>query len=340
MRVMELSGDWGLDHVKLGQRAEPVPGPGQILLKMEAASLNYRDLVVVRRGYGRFSGTLPFILLSDGAGRVIATGPGVSRVAPGDLVCPIVAPGWISGPLTAEQRDSRLGATRDGVMSELMLVEAEDVVKAPEHFSARQAATLPCAALTAWNAVTAAGVGPGDLVVTQGTGGVSLFALQFAAALGARVFITSASDEKLARAMAMGAAGGINYRRTPDWARELLRATGGRNADLVIDVAGANSLGQSLRAVRVSGTIALIGVLSGATAELELGRVVTQAIRLQGVTLGSRNDFEQMVAAIERHKLVPAIDARRFAFTEVAAAIAAIAEGRHFGKICIDFQAG
>lgn len=340
MKVMELRGDWDLDHVSLGQRADPVPGPGQVLLKMEAASLNYRDRVIVRRGYGRFSGTLPLILLSDGAGRVIATGPGVTRVVDGDLVCPVVAPGWISGPLRAEHREAMLGGARDGVMSEFLLVAAENVVKAPAHFSALQAATLPCAALTAWNAIVGAGVKAGDLVVTQGTGGVSLFALQFAAALGASVFITSSSDEKLARALAMGAQGGINYRRTPDWARELQRASGGRNADLVIELGGAQSLGQSLRAVRVSGTVALIGVLSGAGAELELGRVVTQGIRLQGVTLGSRDAFEEMVAAIERYKLVPAIDARRFAFTEVADAIAAIGEGRHLGKLCVDFGAG
>lgn len=337
MRVMELSGDWSLDHIALGERPDPAPGPGEVLLRMEAASVNYRDLVVARRGYGRLSGALPLIVLSDGAGRVIETGPGVTRVKLGDLVCPVVAQSWLTGPFKEEHRQATLGGPLDGVMRELMVVSEDAVVRAPAHFSALQAATLPCAAVTAWSAVAGAAIAPGAVVVTQGTGGVSLFALQFARACGAVTIVTSSSDEKLARAKALGADFGINYRTMPEWHREVRRLTEGRGADLLIELGGAASLDESLRAVRPNGTVALIGVLSGAAAALNLGRVVTQNMRLQGVTVGSRDAFEDMVRAIAWHRLEPAIDERGYAFAEAGAAIAAIAQGRHFGKICIAF---
>jgi NADPH:quinone reductase-like Zn-dependent oxidoreductase len=336
MRVMELSGGWALANIRLGARPDPRPGPGEVVIRMAAASVNYRDRVVLERGYGRLSGELPLIILSDGAGTVLEVGAGVRRVAPGDLVCPIIMPGWISGPLKQEHREQLLGGPRDGVMSELMLCRAEDVVKAPSFYTAEQAATLPCAALTAWTALIGAGVTAGDVVATQGTGGVSLFALQFAKAMGARTFITSGSPEKLARATALGADVAVNYRAQPEWAREL-RNQIPAGADLVIEVGGSETLAQSLRAVRVGGTVALIGVLSGAAASLDLGRVVTQSVRLQGVTLGSRDGFEAMVRAIEAHRLLPAVDERRYAFEEAAQAVAAIGLGRHFGKICINF---
>ena len=336
MRVMELSGGWGLEHIRLGTRPDPRPGPGEVVVRMEAASVNYRDRVVLERGYGRLSGELPLIILSDGAGRIVEVGAGVRRVAVGDLVCPIIMPGWISGPLKQEHREQLLGGPRDGVMTELMLARAADVVKAPVFYTAEQAATLPCAALTAWTALTSAGVTAGDVVATQGTGGVSLFALQFAKAMGARTVITSGSPEKLARAKALGADFAIDYRATPEWARELRREID-TGADLVIEVGGSETLAQSLRAVRVGGTVALIGVLTGAAAALDLGRVVTQSVRLQGVTLGSRDGFEAMVRAIEAHRLLPAIDERRYAFEEAAQAVAAIGAGRHFGKICVAF---
>ena len=337
MKVIELSGGWGLEHVVPGVRDVPVPGPGAVLLEMRAATVNYRDFVFVRGGYGSAGGTLPRVLLSDGAGIVVATGPDVSRVAVGDMVCPITAPGWLSGPIRREYRDTMLGIARDGVMAERIALPAEAVVLAPRHYSAIEAAALPCAAVTAWNAIVSGQVKPGDLVVTEGTGGVALFALQFARAFGATVVVISSSDDKLRRAMAMGAQLGINYRHVPEWAGELRRLTGGRGADLVIEVGGAQSLPQAVRAVRTGGTIALIGVLSGANAQLELGRVVTQGLRLQAVTIGSREDFEAMIRFIEQHELKPAIDERRYAFDETRAAIATIAEGRHFGKIAIAF---
>ncbi len=337
MKVMEMRDDWGLEHIVPGSRPERAPGPGEVLIKMAAASVNYRDFVMTRRGYGRHSGTLPIILLSDGAGTVAEIGPGVTRVKPGDLVCPAFAQNWFGGPLREDHRGHMLGGPLDGVMREYMVVSQEAVVKAPAHFNAVQAATLPCAALTAWSAVIGSGIKAGDVVVTQGTGGVSLFAMMFAKLLGAVAVITSSSDEKLARAKAMGADAGINYRSEPEWHRKVRGISGERGADLVVELGGAQSLDQSLRAVRISGTIALIGVLSGATAELNLGRVVTQNVRLQGVTLGNRSMFEDMVRAIEFHGLVPPVDDKLYGFEEVGSAIRDIAAGRHFGKICIAF---
>jgi NADPH:quinone reductase-like Zn-dependent oxidoreductase len=268
---------------------------------------------------------------------VIECGPGVTRVKAGDLVCPLFAQTWFGGPLREAHRAQLLAGPLDGVMREYMCLSQEAVVKAPAHFSAAEAATLPCAAITAWNAVIEGGSKPGDLVVTQGTGGVSLFALQFAKLAGAAVAITSSSADKLARAKTLGADILVNYREHPEWSREVRKHAGGRGADLVIELGGETSLDQSLRAVRVSGTVALIGILSGAVAPLNLGRVVTQQVRLQGVTIGNREMFEAMVRAIEQHRLKPVIDARRFAFDETREAIAAVAEGRHFGKIVVEF---
>jgi NADPH:quinone reductase-like Zn-dependent oxidoreductase len=337
MRVIELS-RWGLEHVAVAERpAPPAPGPGELLLAMRAATVNYRDFVFARGGYGRESGALPLVVLSDGAGIVTAAGRGVTRAAVGDLVCPIMMPQWPSGPMRDEHRREVLGGTIDGVMAEYMRVREDAIVKAPQDFTAAEAASLPCAALTAWNALVMAEVKAGDLVLTQGTGGVSLFALQFAAAMGATVAVISSSDEKLVRAQRLGAPLGINYVAKPEWAAELRRLTGARGADLVIELGGARSLAQSIRAVRTGGAIALIGVLSGAAAELELGRVVTRGLRLQAVTLGARDSFEAMVRFIDAHRLRPVIDERRFAFADTGAAIAAIAEGRHFGKLAIEF---
>ena len=337
MKVMEMRDEWGVDHIKPGTRPDRSPGPGEVLIKMQAASVNYRDLVMTQRGYGRHSGELPLVPLSDGAGTVAETGAGVTRVKAGDLVCPAFAQLWISGALREEYRPGMLGGPLDGVMQEYMVLPESGVVKAPAHLSAIEAATLPCAAVTAWSAVIGGGVEPGDVVVTQGTGGVSLFAMLFAKLAGARTIVTSSSDEKLARAKALGADIGINYRTHPEWSRNVRQALGGRGADLVVELGGAQSLDQSLRAVRTSGTLAMIGVLSGGLAELNLGRVVTQNVRLQGVTLGSREAFEDMVRAIETHRLKPPIDDKVYGFDEAADAIRAIPAGRHFGKICIAF---
>jgi NADPH:quinone reductase-like Zn-dependent oxidoreductase len=333
---MRIEKEWGPEHIRVAQVPEPVPGKGEVLLKMEAASLNYRDTVMARRGYGRLSGELPLVPLSDGAGRVVAAGEGVTRVKVGDLVCPIFCQGWISGPAREWQRTGTLGGPRDGVMQEFMVLSEEGVVRAPRHFDALQAATLPCAAVTAWNALVPQGhVKAGDVVVVQGTGGVSLFALQFAKVHGAVVIATSSSDAKLERVKAMGADHLINYKTTPDWGRRVRELTGGLGADLVVEVAG--TLDPSVRAVRVNGTLALIGVLAGASAPLGLGPIVTQNIRLQGISTGPRDIFEDMVRAIELHHLVPAVHDTLFAFEEVGQALLDLPKGQHFGKVCSRF---
>ena len=336
MKVMQIQDSWSPDNIKLAERPTPEVGPGEVLLRMEAASLNYRDYVMARGGYGRRGGALPLIPCSDGAGRVIAVGPGVSRVAVGDLACPIYNQTWWSGPFREAHWAGTLGGPRAGVMQEFMALSQEGVVRAPRHLDAVQAATLPCAAVTAWNAVVAQGrVKAGDVVLVQGTGGVSLFALLFAKMHGARVLATSSSDAKLERVRAMGADHVVNYKTNPDWHKVAREVTNGVGVDLVVEVAG--TLDAAVRAVRTSGTVALIGVLAGAVAQLSLGAVVTQNIRLQGVTVGSRELFEDMVRAMELHGTEPPIDERRFAFEEVGEAIKALPAGQHFGKVCSRF---
>lgn len=336
MKVMQIQDEWSPDHIRLAERPDPTPGPGEILVRMEAASLNYRDVVMARRGYGRRSGELPLVPLSDGAGTVAAVGPGVTRVAVGDLVCPIFGQSWLSGPFRETHWAGTLGGPRDGVMQEYMVLSQEGVARPPRYMTAVQAATLPCAAVTAWNAVVAQGrVKAGDVVLVQGTGGVSLFALLFAKMQGARVVATSSSDAKLERVRAMGADHLVNYKTAPDWAKAAREATGGVGVDLVVEVAG--TLDASVRAVRTSGRVALIGVLAGATSQLNLGPVVTQNIRLQGVTVGSRDLFEELVRALEAHPVEPPIDDALFPFDGVGRAIKEFPSGQHFGKVCSRF---
>jgi NADPH:quinone reductase-like Zn-dependent oxidoreductase len=334
MRVFELR-EWSIEGLRLGERAEPVPGPGQLLLRMRAASLNYRDLVVLRRGYGALTGTLPLIPVSDGVGDVVAAGPGVTRVAPGDRVCPMYVPYYYGGEPTAERLTRSLGGPLDGVMTELMAIDAESVVRVPAHLTDEQAATLPCAALTAWSAlVTHGDVKAGDRVLVQGTGGVALFALQFAKLHGAHVTVVSSSDAKLERARALGADEGVNYRETPEWGKVVRARVGGDGVDHVVEVGGQHTLAQSLRAVRAGGTISLIGVLSGGTLDARLGPIVTRHVRLQGITVGSRDGFEAMVRAVGQHALVPVVDSVH-PFEALPEALRALEAGRHVGKICI-----
>ena len=338
MKVFEIRDAWGLEHLVPGERPEPEPGPHEVLVAMRAASLNFRDHVMLQRGYGARSGELPLVPVSDGAGEVVATGAEVTRVAVGDLVCPCFAQDWISGPLREEHWAGMLGGPRDGVLQQLMAVHERGVVKAPAGWDAVAAATLPCAALTAWNAVVATGrVKAGDTVLVQGTGGVSLFALQFARMHGARVVATSGSAEKRARVAALGADLVLDYAADPQWGRAARAFAGGRGVDLVVEVGGAGTLEQSLRAVRVGGTLAMIGVLSGGRAEMNLGLVVTRDIDLKGITIGSRDMFEDMVAAIDGNGLEPQIDDRVRTFDEAPQALAALPEARHYGKICIRY---
>ena len=335
MKIFQLQDDWSIDNLTLTERPKPEPGPGQVLLKMKAASLNYRDLVVPQRGYGKLTGTLPLIPISDGVGEVIAIGEGVGRVAVGDRVCPLMIQSWISGPPTMERLTSTLGGPLDGVMTEYMVLSEQGVVKTSEHLSDEEAAALPCAALTAWSAVVTDGqVKAGDRVLVLGTGGVSLFALQFAKLLGAHVIVTSSSDDKLQRAVNLGADEGLNYVATPEWGKEVRRMAGADGVDLIIEVGGQKTLPQSLRAIRAGGTISLIGVLSGLNMDVSLGLIVIRKVRLQGITVGNRDGMEAMMRAISQHAIKPVID-RTFTFEKLRDALDYLARGVHFGKVCI-----
>ena len=309
---------WSVDSLRIVDRPRPSPGPGQVLLRMKAASLNYRDLVVPPRGYGPQTGELPLVPVSDGVGEVVEAGPGVTGISVGERICPFFF-----------DRGKSRGGPQEGVMQEFLLVDEKDAFRAPACLTDEEAASLPCAALTAWTAVVVEGrTKPGDSVLVQGTGGVSLFALQLAKLCGARVTVVSGSDEKLARARALGAEAGLNYRTTPEWGKET------RGHDLVIDVGGAQSVPQSLRAVRARGTICLIGVASGQNIELPLGPIVTRHVRLQGITVGTAEGFADMLRAIESHRLKPVVD-RVFDFEALPAALEYLASGAHFGKICL-----
>ncbi|MCB0212148.1 MAG: NAD(P)-dependent alcohol dehydrogenase [Anaerolineae bacterium] len=335
MKVIQIQDNWSIDNLTLTERPKPEPGPGQVLLRMKAASLNYRDLVVPRRGYGRLTGELPLIPISDGVGEVVAVGEGVSRVQVGDRVCPIMIQSWISGEPTTERLLSTLGGPLDGVMAEYMALSEQRVVIVPPHLSDEQAATLPCAALTAWSAVVTEGrVKAGDKVLIQGTGGVSLFALQFAKLQGAHVIVTSSRDEKLQRALDLGADDGINYISTPEWGKAAKSIAGGDGLDHIVEVGGTDTLPQSLRAIRAGGTLSLIGVLSGLNMNASLGPIVTRQVRLQGISVGNRDGFEAMVRAIALHTLRPVVD-HVFAFEELRPALDYLASSAHFGKICI-----
>jgi NADPH:quinone reductase-like Zn-dependent oxidoreductase len=345
MRAWEIRGGFGLDHLTLVERPDPLsegkPGPGQVLVRVRAVSLNYRDLMTAEGTYNPKQ-RLPLVPCSDGAGEVVAVGPGVSRVAIGDRVCSTLPQRWIAGEPTRDRLRSTLGGPYDGVLAEQVVLSEEGLVPAPAHLTDEEAATLPCAALTAWNALVTEGrLAPGDTVLVQGTGGVSLFALQIARLLGARVIVTSSSDEKLERACSLGALGAtdalndrINYRTTPDWGVKAKELTGGRGVDHVVEVGGAGTLEQSLRAVRFGGRISLIGVLAGGKAEIPLALIFMQKVSVQGIMVGDRDSFEAMNRAFELHRLKPVID-RTFAFEEAPAAFEHMKSGRHFGKICV-----
>jgi len=336
MKAYEIVDSFGMDNLKAVEKPDPVPGHGQILVQMTAVSLNYRDLLMVRGHYNPRQ-PLPLVPCSDGVGKVVAVGEGVSRVSPGDRVATVFSQTWISGRPTAERLSGTLGGPIDGTLSELMVLDSQGVVPVPECLSDLEGATLPCAALTAWSALAELGnVKAGDTVLVQGTGGVSIFALQIANMLGARVIVTSSSEDKLDRVRSMGAWATLNYADDPQWGKTVRRLTGGHGVDHIVEVGGAGTLGQSLKAVAVGGTISVIGVLSGISSEINIIPLLMQHLKLQGILVGSREGFERMNRAIENHELKPVID-RVFDFSEVPEAFAHMASGAHFGKICISY---
>lgn len=334
MRVWEIQGRFGLDALAFVERKDPEPGPGEVVVKVRAASLNYRDLLTVEGSYNPRQ-PLPLVPLSDGAGEVVSIGPGVDRVKEGDRVAGNFAPAWISGPPTRAKLRSSLGGPLDGMAAERILLDAEGAVAFPAHLSFEEAACLPCAAVAAWNALVVQGkLAAGETVLVLGTGGVALFALQIARILGARVIVTSSSDAKLKRAKALGATDVVNYRTTPDWDKEVKTLTGGQGADHVLELGGAETLTRSLRAVRFGGQVSLIGNLSGLDARLNLAHVFMRGIRLQGVLVGSREMFEAMNRAMTLHELRPIID-RVFDFDALPEALEHLKGQGHFGKIVL-----
>jgi NADPH:quinone reductase-like Zn-dependent oxidoreductase len=335
MKVYELQkGATSLDGLVQAERPDPRPGPREIVIRVRAASLNYRDQMIVTGNY--FGGpvnrnTIP---LSDGAGEVAAIGPGVTRFKTGDRVAGAFFQGWISGPMV--ERFPALGNPLDGTLAEHIVLNEDGVVAIPPSISFEQAATLPCAAVTAWNALMVSGkpVKPGDTVLCLGTGGVAIAALQFARAAGARVIVTSSSDEKIKRACILGASDGVNYKRFPDWEKEVARLTGGRGADHIIENGGAGSLNRSFEAAAFGGKVALIGFLAGAKGDINPAILMMKSGAMVGIGVGSRAMFEDMNRAIEVNKIKPVVD-KVFPFDKAADAFRCQAAGDFIGKVVI-----
>jgi NADPH:quinone reductase-like Zn-dependent oxidoreductase len=335
MRAYQLpKGGAGIDALVKVERPNPKPAYRQVLVKVAACSLNFRDLGIVRGTY-RMPVTDKLIPLSDGAGEVIEVGAGVRRVKVGDKVAGCFFQRWLGGVPSPDVQANALGGSIDGMLAEYAVLEEEGVVRIPAHLSIEEGATLPCAAVTAWHALVEHGnVIAGRTVLLQGTGGVSIFGLQLAHAMGVQVIITSSSDEKLARAKKLGANYGINYKSTPDWEKAATDFTDGRGVDQVIEVAGAGTLTRSFGAIRVGGKISLIGGLSGPATELNPGLILARRANVQGISVGSTQMFEAMNLAITANGIKPVID-KVFGFDQVQAAYRHMASGAHFGKIVI-----
>ena len=334
MRAWEIVSDGGIDALALNKRASLMPGPGQVQVRMHANSINYRDLTTIEDPVPRAI-PYPRIPNSDGAGEVMALGDGVSSVAVGDRVASCFFQHWQAGPISAAAMASALGGALDGVLAEEAVLAETGVVPFPAHLSYEEAASLPCAGLTAWNClIEQGGMIAGDTILLLGTGGVSIFGLQFAQICGARAIITSSSDDKLARAKELGAWATINYRDQADWQDTVLELTGGRGVDVALEVGGAGTLEKTIQATKAGGTISLVGVLTGGTINPTL--VMRKSIRLQGVYVGNRQMFAEMNAAIAANHLKPVID-QSFDFDQAPAAYAAMRAAGHFGKLVISF---
>lgn len=336
MKVYEIQSNEGIEALALVDRPEPKPTTGEVLVKVKATSLNYRDLLVADGSYGTVK--YPLIPMSDGAGEVVAVGSGVTRVEIGDRIAGIFFQNWISDSLTREKMKSDLGGGIDGMLAEYVVLHQDGLVIIPSHLSYAEAATLPCAAVTAWHGlVTKGNLTEDDTVLLLGTGGVSIFALQFAKIYGAKVIITSSSDEKLARAKALGADETINYKITPNWEKKVYELTNRTGVDHVVEVGGAGTLAKSLQAVRIGGRISLIGVLSGRVSEIDPLPILFKSLAVQGIYVGSRQMFEVMNQKISERKLKPIID-RVFPFSEAQAAYSYLKSANHFGKVVIQFD--
>jgi NADPH:quinone reductase-like Zn-dependent oxidoreductase len=323
MKALELR-EFGYGGLSVVDREEPVAADGQVLVRVRAMSLNYRDLMVVNGTYNPKM-KLPLTPLSDCAGEVVGTG---------ERVCIPFMPAWLDGEVDEAKAKSALGASGLGVASEYVAVDSRALVPIPEHLSFEEAAALPCAGVTAWNTLVSTGhLRPDEIVLVQGTGGVSIFSLQFARLMKARVIATSSSDEKLEHVRELGASDIINYKTTPEWDKRARELTGGRGVDHVVDVGGAGTLPKSIKAVRMGGKISIMGVLAG-PGEINFVPIFMRHIRVQGIFVGSREMFVDMNRAIGMHRLRPVVDSV-FPMAEFAAALRHMESGTHFGKICL-----
>jgi NADPH:quinone reductase-like Zn-dependent oxidoreductase len=323
---------FGIDSLEFIERPAPVPGAGEVLVEIRAVSLNFRDFLMVKGEYNPKM-KLPRIPCSDGAGEVAAVGEGVNAFRPGDRVCGIFMQNWLEGPLTAAKARGALGGDIDGTLAGQIVLKEQGLVRIPDHLSFAEAATLPCAAVTAWNALANGDVKPGGTVLIQGTGGVSIFALQFAKMAGARVLGVSSSDEKLERARTLGLDEGLNYRATPDWDRWAVERTGGEGVDLVVEVGGAGTLQRSLKAVRFGGVVAQIGVLAKAAEPFPVPLILHKTARVQGMYVGSRADFLEMNRAIVQAGMRPVFEA--FPWKDAREVFRKLESGGHFGKLVL-----
>jgi NADPH:quinone reductase-like Zn-dependent oxidoreductase len=326
---------FGVDSLEFVERPTPQPGPGEVLVRVHAISLNYRDLLMVKGLYNPKL-KLPRIPCSDGAGEVAAVGEGVTRWKTGDRVAGIFMQNWLDGPLTPAKAKGALGGDIDGMLAEYVVLRDAGLVRLPEHLSFAEAATLPCAAVTAWNALAAGRLKPGATVLILGTGGVSIFALQLARMMGVRVLGISGSSDKLERARSLGLDAGFNYRETPAWDRWALEQTGGEGVDLVIEVGGVGTLPRSLGAIRMGGVIAQIGVLAGAAEPLPLALILHKQVCIQGIYVGSRKDFEEMNKAIALTGLRPV--AEIFPWSKASEVMTRMEQATHFGKLVLTVE--
>ncbi|QJD86052.1 zinc-dependent alcohol dehydrogenase family protein [Cohnella herbarum] len=337
MKAYVIQDGFGLNHVVEVDRPIPTPARGEVLIRMKAASLNSRDIGVIT-GFYNPELKAPLIPVSDGVGEIVALGEQAAKFRLGERVSGIFTQSWKTGEATQDNWVSTLGSPLDGMLAEYVVLPEEGLVRVPGYLTDVEAATLPCAGVTAWHAIVEEGkVEAGDMVVVQGTGGVSIFALQFAKLQGAKVIVTSSSDEKLERARALGADYGINYKKNVEWDKSVLEITEGKGADHIVDLGGGTTLNRSISALKVGGQISIVGILSGASVEgLSIVPAILRRARLQAINVGSREMFERMNATIERHGLRPVVD-KEFPFAQSVNALRHLGEDSYFGKIGILF---
>jgi NADPH:quinone reductase-like Zn-dependent oxidoreductase len=335
MRSYQLT-TYGKDGLVITDLPAPHPAPNEVVVRMEAASLNYRDWLMLTRNFYSEKVALPIVPIADGAGVVVETGSAVTRFRPGDRVTTFYKSRWLAGAIRPEWEGHDFGGPCPGVMCELACFDEYSLARAPSHLTGLQAATLPIAALTAWQVLEQAHITTGQTVLTLGTGGVSIFALQLAKARGAKVVVISSSDEKLARAKALGADFGINYKATPQWGAAVREATGGKGVDAVVENAGAGTFAQSLEAVGMHGFIGVVGFLSGTDSQVPLEQIIQKRVHVQGIAVASLEQHERMVDALEAIRLEPVLD-KVYGFNQLPEALDHMLAATHFGKLAIDF---